>query len=1245
MALQTNRAGELAAQYQAGNRQAMEALLQEIQDGVYYHCVKILRNESDAQDAAQEVLMAVLQGLDDLKNPAAFYSWLNRIIARTCMKVYTREHREIAVNESAEELFSEDLDDQRVPEKILDTEETRRMIRELVDELPPAQRLCVLMYYYDELPVKDIAEALDTPENTVKSRLNYARKAIKAGVERWIAQGLTLYSFAPLPYLRYFLQKESEDSHLPPIIVLRIQEALLAAGAAGAAAAGGGALTGAAAGGAAAGSLIRKGVLLALAGLLAAGGVGGLLLRRPARQPDEVREPDTPRLVETVPAPAETAEEYPSEAEDSSEPEYPSKPELLSDTPSPSTGERTVPVPPPAEETPEEAGGEGTPTSPPQENPESELEPEQESGPEPEPESELEPEPEPAPRPNSRPGSRPEPDPDPEPEPDPDPEPDPEPEPDPDPEPEPEPEPEPLPPDLDLYQPNYAFGNYLGKNEEGIHEFDAFIPANRETQPYPLEDGHYYVQIEISDESRVGAYAQSYIYGIAPGKSEVRYYVSRNPDGPFALAVIAHVTVEPEEPVTPDYEWGVYERTLAGVAYFNHTLVRGGTEDTSPLRPGAFYVKAVSSDPETVEVYGGARLRAVQAGAATVRYYTRWTENDPWVEAAAASVTVLEETPPQPEVAERQTLRVDYGCNANFPDVWQGELPRTLRFTSSNPSVVYVQPEGGGFSALAPGTAELTAFEPLKPETLYVLEVQVDDAFAWEYTVEDMVLSLGERQEQEFKYTVHTSNTTRLSYVSINSADRNIADVFRYQNDMLAEPIRFEILGRSQGTVEITGKIAFEVLTYDGFKRMETTFSFLVQVNDPPEDETPTVRKELEQFGICSGYGYTGFFSSAWDEELPEGLTYLSSDPAVAYINEWGMFSTLSAGTVELTAASETEPVCKYALTLRVEDRFDCARTEKEVMANLEFSNSAQTPNYELPANTRLTNIQWTSSDPEILTVIAGSTGACSFKANRAGKAALNGTATFRVNTAAGTRLMQDTFSLPITVDYYMETEVVEAGQFGFCSGYGYTGSLQDYFPGLPDGLTFHSNDSSIASIHRDGRFTTLKPGRVLLTAYTEFSQSGHQYAVWLDVQDAMDWTYSLEGAELDVGGSVLRGVTDMQMNSGVELRYAYWYAADSRIVSVTKDTDDPLLCRVEAKQPGTTTVNGRLTIQVPFYLFGSVSSTSLSVTVSFPMTVREPAEANPDTPAEANPDAPAEANPDAPAEIPSSNGSGGGGS
>lgn len=1183
MELQTDRAEELAAQYLAGDRQVMEDLIQEIQDKVYYHCVKTLRNENDAQDAAQEVLVAVLQGLNELKNPAAFHFWLNRIIARTCMKTCAREHREIAVGESAEEPFFEDLDDQKVPEKIIDTQETRRMIRELVDGLPAAQRLCVLMYYYDELPVKDIAEAIGTPENTVKSRLSYARKTIKAGVDRWIAQGLTLCAFTPLPYLRYFLQKESEDCRLPPVVVLRIREALLAAGLIGAAAAGGGTMAGVTAGGTVTAALAHKG-LVTLAGLLLAGGVGGLLLQ-PAQQPDSFREPDPPRVVETLPAPAEPeALEYHPVVS-------------LEEEPAPDREEQAiyVPVPLPAKEPPEGSGGGFAPAPPPEETP----------GPETQPDST--PDPEPAAKPNTRPsqetaptrnpsansgsgsgtgtdsGSNPYPA-----------------------------APDPITSTLASYRINYNFGNYLGENEKGVHEFDVYIPANREMWSYPFEDGHYYIREEISDEVRVGEYA-GHIYGKAPGTCEVRYYVSENPDGPFKLKAVAHVTVKPEEPVTPDYDWGNYERTLGSTAYFRRTLVIGDYEDQTPFRPGQFQVKAESGSPNIVGVTG-AELRAVGAGSVTVQYYTRWTESDPWVRAAVVYVTVLEEAPPKAEVIERQTLRLGYGCNGTFFDIWQGELPRNLHFTSSKSSVVYIQPTGGGFSTLSPGTAELAAYEPHKPNLLYVLEVQVDDAFQWEYAVEDMVLTVGETQEQEIEYTVPLADEVHLGVFSINSADSNIAAVKIRLNDLPEDMIRFEITGRSQGTAEIVCKVPFDVLTYDGIKGMETAFSFQVQVNEPPEDGIPTVRRELEGFGNCSGYGYTGRFPSVWGGELPADLTYASSDPAVACISGAGGFTTLSAGTVVLTATRTAEPACRYALTLHVKDRFDCIRTVKEAIANPEYSNSTQGPKYELFSSGRLTDIQWTSSDPEILTVIAGTAGGCSFKAHRVGKAALNGVATFMIYTTEGTRYLKDTFSMPVTVEYYRETEAVEPEQFGFCSGCGYTGSLRDYFPDLPDGLYFGSSDESIASIHNDGSFTTLKPGRVLLTAYTEFAPSGHQYAVWLNVQDAMDWTCSLEELALDVGGSDLCGVTDVQLHSGVKLSSAYWFAADTRIISVTKDADDPLLCRVEAKQSGTTEVTGRLTIRVPYYFWGRVSSADLSVTVSFPVTVREPAEVDFDT-------------------------------
>lgn len=162
---------------QQGDRQAMERLLEEIQGPVYYQCRKILGSEQDALDAAQEILIVVLNKLETLREPEAFWGWLNCMTANRCKNLLTRSCRDLQFWEDEEgssilDQF-ENMDDQEVPDRAVDNTETRRMVAELVDALPPAQRLCVLMFYYDELPVKEIAATLEVPENTVKSRLNY----------------------------------------------------------------------------------------------------------------------------------------------------------------------------------------------------------------------------------------------------------------------------------------------------------------------------------------------------------------------------------------------------------------------------------------------------------------------------------------------------------------------------------------------------------------------------------------------------------------------------------------------------------------------------------------------------------------------------------------------------------------------------------------------------------------------------------------------------------------------------------------------------------------------------------------------------------------------------------------------------------------------------------------------------------------------------------------------------------------
>lgn len=239
---------ELIQRCMEGDWTEADILLGAVEKWSYYLCRKMLPNEEDARDATQEILLTIYQKLGTLKAPEAFWGWVRQITVNRCRNQLTRGPKEQPIPEDKEgnSLLDtyEDLDQQKVPDQALDNAETQRMIQELVDGLSPEQRMSVLLYYYDERSVKEIAELMETSEGTVKSRLNYARKAIKTGVEEYEKQGIKLYGLSPLPFLLYFLRREAERTALDSGAVQAMVQSTLAAGGTAAAAGGAGAAAG-----------------------------------------------------------------------------------------------------------------------------------------------------------------------------------------------------------------------------------------------------------------------------------------------------------------------------------------------------------------------------------------------------------------------------------------------------------------------------------------------------------------------------------------------------------------------------------------------------------------------------------------------------------------------------------------------------------------------------------------------------------------------------------------------------------------------------------------------------------------------------------------------------------------------------------------------------------------------------------------------------------------------------------------
>lgn len=175
---------DVVALVKRGDALAFEELYRLTYKYAYFHARSILHDDNEAWDLVQETYIAVYQHIDSLREERYVKSWISGIVFNLGMK-RLRKKRDLLVDEENDFLFDalEDETTDGSPEKALDSKETAAIVREVIDRLPALQKAAVIAYYFDEKSVADIAREAMCSENTVKSRLNYARKAMKEGIE------------------------------------------------------------------------------------------------------------------------------------------------------------------------------------------------------------------------------------------------------------------------------------------------------------------------------------------------------------------------------------------------------------------------------------------------------------------------------------------------------------------------------------------------------------------------------------------------------------------------------------------------------------------------------------------------------------------------------------------------------------------------------------------------------------------------------------------------------------------------------------------------------------------------------------------------------------------------------------------------------------------------------------------------------------------------------------------------------
>jgi len=182
-----------------GKEEGFNIVYTNTYDFVYKRAKYIMQNEDDALDLVQETYVQAYKGIGSMEKADNIYAWLGAVVYNQGMRIF-RSRKEILLDEEAEGIFDDIVDDDIdiKPEDSFEVQETTKIVKDMIDELPELQRAAVMAFYYDNMKIDDIAKQFGCSSNTIKSRLNYAKKYLKDSVEAHEKKnGYKLHSVTP----------------------------------------------------------------------------------------------------------------------------------------------------------------------------------------------------------------------------------------------------------------------------------------------------------------------------------------------------------------------------------------------------------------------------------------------------------------------------------------------------------------------------------------------------------------------------------------------------------------------------------------------------------------------------------------------------------------------------------------------------------------------------------------------------------------------------------------------------------------------------------------------------------------------------------------------------------------------------------------------------------------------------------------------------------------------------------------
>lgn len=163
-----------------GNEEAFNQLYDTYHRLVYFIAFELCHNDADAKDILQETFIQIKQSISSLQDPASFKAWMNRIVINKCKNLF-RSKRNVDMDENDVWYQNHVIEDRfyMLPENKLHMETDQLLVHELMKQLSDVQREVLIMRYFEHMSMQEMAEVLEVPIGTVKTRLLYGKNHLK----------------------------------------------------------------------------------------------------------------------------------------------------------------------------------------------------------------------------------------------------------------------------------------------------------------------------------------------------------------------------------------------------------------------------------------------------------------------------------------------------------------------------------------------------------------------------------------------------------------------------------------------------------------------------------------------------------------------------------------------------------------------------------------------------------------------------------------------------------------------------------------------------------------------------------------------------------------------------------------------------------------------------------------------------------------------------------------------------------